>query len=79
MHSLIVVAHPEPSSYTHAVVEQVIAGLKEEPENTVEIADLTAEGFDPRYTRADYAAFRGERPPPADAVAEQARIDRLIC
>jgi NAD(P)H dehydrogenase (quinone) len=76
MHSLIVFAHPEPSSYAHAVVEQVIAGLEEDPENTFEIADLIAEGFDPRFTQADYGAFRGGTPPPADAVAEQARIDR---
>jgi NAD(P)H dehydrogenase (quinone) len=76
MHSLIVVAHPEPASYTQALVEQVIAGLKEDPANTFEVADLTAEGFDPRYSPADYTAFRGGTPPPADAVAEQARIDR---
>jgi NAD(P)H dehydrogenase (quinone) len=76
MHSLIVVAHPEPASYTQALVEQVIAGLKEDPENTFEVADLTAEGFDPRYSPADHFAFRGGTPPPADAVAEQARIDR---
>jgi NAD(P)H dehydrogenase (quinone) len=76
MHSLIVVAHPEPASYTQALVEQVIAGLKEDPENTFEVADLTAEGFDPRYSPADHFAFRGGTPPPADAVAEQARINR---
>jgi NAD(P)H dehydrogenase (quinone) len=76
MHSLIVVAHPEATSYTHAVVEQVIAGLKDDPQNTFEIADLTAEGFDPRYTEADYRAFNAGAAPPADAVAEQARIDR---
>ncbi|WP_377295918.1 NAD(P)H-dependent oxidoreductase [Rhizobium sp. SGZ-381] len=76
MHSLIVIAHPEALSYTHAVAEQVIAGLQEDPQNTVEIADLTAEGFDPRYTGADYRAFRDGMVLPADTVAEQARIDR---
>ncbi|MDY6962592.1 MAG: NAD(P)H-dependent oxidoreductase [Pseudomonadota bacterium] len=77
MHSLIVVAHPEAGSYTHAVADQVITGLKKDPQNTFEIADLTADGFDPRYTGADYRAFSGRTVPPADAVAEQARIDRV--
>ncbi|MCV3768150.1 NAD(P)H-dependent oxidoreductase [Rhizobium sp. TRM95796] len=76
MHSLLVIAHPEAGSYTNAVAEQVIAGLKEDPQNTVEIANLTVEGFDPRYTGADYRAFRDGTAPPADVVAEQARIDR---
>ncbi|MGE6738975.1 NAD(P)H-dependent oxidoreductase [Allorhizobium pseudoryzae] len=76
MHSLIVIAHPDAGSYTHAVAKQVIAGLQEDPQNTVEIADLTAEGFDPSYTDADYRAFRDGTALPADVVAEQARIDR---
>lgn len=76
MHSLIVIAHPDAGSYTHAVAKQVIAGLQEDPQNTVEIADLTAEGFDPRYTGADYRAFRDATALPADIIAEQARIDR---
>ena len=76
MHSLIVIAHPEAGSYTHAVAKQVIDGLKEDPQNTFEIADLTAENFDPRYVEADYRAFRDGTVPPADALAEQARIDR---
>lgn len=76
MHSLIIIAHPEAGSYTHAVAQQVIAGLQEDPQNTFEIVDLTVEGFDPRYTGADYRAFRDGAVLPADAVAEQARIDR---
>jgi NAD(P)H dehydrogenase (quinone) len=76
MHSLIVIAHPEATSYTHSVAEQVIAGLKEDPQNSYELADLTAEAFDPRYTHADHRAFREGITPPADALAEQARIDR---
>ncbi|WP_337269958.1 NAD(P)H-dependent oxidoreductase [Oryzifoliimicrobium ureilyticus] len=76
MHSLIVIAHPEASSYTRAVAEQVIAGLKEDPQNTFEIADLTAEKFDPRYQGADYRAFRDLNAPPSDVLAEQSRIDR---
>ena len=44
--------------------------------HTVEIADLAAEGFDPRYTCADHLVHRTRAAPPADVLAEQARIDR---
>jgi NAD(P)H dehydrogenase (quinone) len=77
MHSLIVVAHPEPGSLTHAVANRIgDAILSASNGNTVEIADLAAEGFDPRFNQADNALFRMTAPPPADVVAEHARIDR---
>ncbi len=44
--------------------------------HTFEIADLAAEGFDPRYTIADHRVHRTRATPPADVQAEQARIDR---
>ncbi len=49
MHSLIVVAHPEPGSLTHAVASRVGDAILAASSNTVEIADLAAEGFDPRF------------------------------
>lgn len=77
MHSLIVVAHPEPGSLTHAVANRIgDVILSASNSNTVEIADLAAEGFDPRFNQADNALFRMTAPPPADVVAEHARIDR---
>lgn len=75
MHALIVVAHHDPQSLTHSVAAQVAAGLTAAG-HTVEIADLAAEGFDPRYTAADHAVHRTRATPPADVRAEQARIDR---
>ena len=75
MHALIVVAHHDPQSLTHAVAAQVAAGLSSSG-HTVEIADLAAEGFDPRYTCADHLVHRTRATPPADVLAEQARIDR---
>lgn len=77
MHTLIVVAHHDPLSLTHGVVTRIADGLAlADSANTVEIADLWAEGFDPRFGPADWAVHHREAPPPADVIAEQARIDR---
>ena len=75
MHALIVVAHHDPQSLTHSLAAQVAAGLSASG-HTFEIADLAAEGFDPRYNAADQRVHRTCAEPPADVVAEQARIDR---
>ncbi|UGX84987.1 NAD(P)H-dependent oxidoreductase [Phyllobacterium meliloti] len=75
MHALIVVAHPEPTSLSHSIAAQVAEGLSLSS-HTFEIADLSAEAFDPRYSAADLAVHRTQATPPADVVAEQARIDR---
>ncbi len=77
MHALIVLAHPLASSLSHSIVTQIAEGIiQSNPDNSVEIADITKEGFDPRFSIADIAAFHKEAPPPADVIAEQARIDR---
>lgn len=76
MHALIVAAHPDPNSLTHSVAAQVAAGVQSGPGNSSELADLAAEGFDPRFNAADLAVHRTQAPPPADVAAEQARIDR---
>lgn len=75
MHALLVVAHHDPKSLTHSLAVQVAAGLTAAG-HTYEIADLAAEGFDPRYTAADHRVHRTHAEPPADVLAEQARIDR---
>lgn len=77
MHTLIVVAHPEPGSLTHSVAARVAEGVSlSGRENTFEIADLAAEAFDPRFTASDIAVNRTHAPPTADVAAEQARVDR---
>lgn len=78
MHTLIVVAHPEPYSLTQSLAAQVGEGIiTSDPGNSFEIADLSAEAFDPRFTAADLAVHRKTGPIPADVAAEQARIDRV--
>ncbi len=76
MHALIVTSHPNADALTHAVAAQVAAGLSaSDTAHTVEIADLAAEGFDPRFTSNDIAVHLRQAPPSADVVAEQARLD----
>ncbi len=77
MHALIVVAHPDPGSLSHAIAARIAEGaLLSTPGASAETVDLAAEGFDPRFGAADLAAYRREAPPPPDVAAEQARIDR---
>lgn len=77
MHALIVVAHSDPNSLTHAVAGQIAQTVSNSRAgHSVEIADLAAEGFDPRFSADDLAAFRSTSPAAADIAAEQARIDR---
>ena len=77
MRTLIVLSHPDPASLTHAVAARIAEAVGfTDPDRKVEIADLAAEGFDPRFGAADLALFRGRAQPSADVLAEQARIDR---
>jgi NAD(P)H dehydrogenase (quinone) len=75
MHALIVIAHHDPQSLTHSLAKQAAAGITAAG-HTFEIADLAAEGFDPRYSAADHKVHRTRATPPADVLAEQARLDR---
>jgi NAD(P)H dehydrogenase (quinone) len=77
MHALIVIAHPNPKSLTHSVAAHIADGVTGTgAENSFEIADLTAEGFDPRFTETDIAVHLRQATPTADVVGEQARLDR---
>ena len=75
MHALIVVSHPNTDSLTHAVAARIGAGLVHE-QHSFEIADLSAEGFQPAYTTADIAGFLQQGQTSADIRAEQQRIDQ---
>ncbi|WP_395677480.1 NAD(P)H-dependent oxidoreductase [Inquilinus sp.] len=75
MHALVVVAHPDPRSLTHAVATRLAEGVAGTG-HSAEIADLMAEGFDPRFNATDHAVHLKQAAPSADVLAEQARIDR---
>ncbi|AIX73329.1 MAG: NAD(P)H-dependent oxidoreductase [Mixta calida] len=77
MHALIVFAHPDSTSHTHAVAKQIAEGIASAgEEHTFELVDLAAEGFDPRFSAADYQQFKGQTVLPDDVNAEQQRIKR---
>ncbi|CAB3954300.1 Glutathione-regulated potassium-efflux system ancillary protein KefF [Achromobacter insolitus] len=77
MHALIVVAHPDPASLTHAVARQVAEGISAFGSgHTFEIADLTAEGFDPGFTQRDVLLAQGKAEPLPEIAAEHARLER---
>ncbi|MEM7060738.1 MAG: NAD(P)H-dependent oxidoreductase [Pseudomonadota bacterium] len=79
MHVLTVLDHPDPNSFTRAAAEAFGAGA-EAAGHQVELDDLHAEGFDPRWSVPDLAQFE-DQPMPNDVLAEQAKIDRadVVC
>ncbi|WP_440981543.1 NAD(P)H-dependent oxidoreductase [Shinella sumterensis] len=76
MHVLIVTAHPDPASYTHATVARLVDGLKSVPGTTHEILDLASSGFDPLFSIADNDLFHVGGQTPADVVDQQGRVDK---
>jgi NAD(P)H dehydrogenase (quinone) len=73
MRVLSVFVHPSREGFCGAVHAAVVEGL-EAAGHEVRIADLYAEGFDPRFGVGDYAQFDGE-PMPDDVLREQARVE----
>lgn len=77
MHALIVVSHPNPESFTHAVAGEVARGIAASgTANTHEVADLASEGFDPRFSAADHALHLQLASATDDVAREHARLDR---
>ena len=72
MNTLIVTAHPDPGSLTHATAAQLHQLLGEESARLVHLAQ---EGFDPRFTPNDRRVYVGGGTADPDVVAEQQRLD----
>jgi NAD(P)H dehydrogenase (quinone) len=70
MTALIVAAHPDPDSLTLALARRLAEDLP-----PAELADLAAEGFDPRFRAADRHSYRVAGEYPADVASEQRRLD----
>lgn len=79
MHILTVLDHPNPKSFSAAVANSFMQGAQSAG-HSVELADLHAEQFDPRWTMADVEAD-GDAGAMEDVAGEQARIARAdaIC
>jgi len=72
VNTLIVTAHPDQASLTVGIAQQLLEALKP---GKAAVADLADEGFDPRFSLADRACYRGDGETPADVVREQVRLD----
>ena len=79
MRVLVVYAHPNPESFTHALLERVTAGLADAGHD-LKVNDLYATGFDPVFRLEDSVQFAHESVPeelleemnPAQTVLEMA-------
>lgn len=74
MHVLTILDHPDQASFTSAIAKEFCTGA-EFAGHTTELADLHAEGFDPRWSIADVNGDSSGQAP-EDVLAEQARIGR---
>lgn len=74
MHVLTVLDHPNPAAFSAVVAQRFMAGAQAAG-HTTELADLHAEGFDPRWSMADIDGDAKATPPP-DVAKEQDRIAR---
>lgn len=72
MNTLIVTAHPDPDSLTASSAARLQEALSTE---SVELADLAGEGFDPRFGPDDRATYQDVAEAPSDVVREQRRLD----
>ena len=72
MNHLVILAHPNPQSFSHAIADTVVRRL-EAAGHTVRVRDLYALGFSPVLQPADFVAFKAGQIP-ADIAAEQEEL-----
>ena len=78
MNWYILLAHPHPESFNHAVCNALIAGL-EQSGVIYEVNDLYATEFDPIMAGDDFNQFEDGGVLPADVLLEQDKVDRADC
>ena len=61
MRALVVVAHPNPESFTHACAHAAVTGLQRGGHD-VEVLDLYSMGFAPAMTEAERHAYHSDQP-----------------
>jgi NAD(P)H dehydrogenase (quinone) len=72
MNVLVVYAHPNPKSFSHAILEEFTKGLKDGG-HTYEVVDLHAENFDPVTKLEDLGQFAGGQMP-EDVLEQQKKV-----
>ena len=73
MKVLVVLAHPNPDSFSHAIVDKVSATLADYG-HSVSVIDLYAIGYSPIMTRAELAAYPTSTPAIDPMVIEHTRL-----
>ena len=63
MRVLVVLAHPRPDSFNHALTRELCAGLAEAG-HQADLADLYAEGFRPELDAEDFRRLQAGNTPP---------------
>jgi NAD(P)H dehydrogenase (quinone) len=76
MHVLVVYAHPNPQSFSHALLEKVAQGLADGG-HTHDVVDLYGEGFDPVFRMEDLGQF--VHPTVPDRVLDEMQLrERMV-
>ena len=72
----VLLAHPNPGSFNHAVCSAFVEGLKEAGA-AYKVNDLYASGFNPLMAGDDFKQFEDSGILPKDVVAEQGKVDEV--
>jgi putative NADPH-quinone reductase len=73
MKVLVVLAHPNPDSFSHAIVDRVVSTLANR-EHSVSVIDLYGLEYSPALTRAELAAYPTSEPAIDPMVTEHTRL-----
>lgn len=76
MRVLVIIAHPNPQSFTHATATEFTRGLADGGHKS-QVVDLNAIGFNPVFQVQDYAQFQDPPIPgrvPNDVAEQQAKV-----
>jgi len=78
MNWYILLAHPNPGSFNHAVCDAFVDGLAQAGAS-YEVNDLYATGFNPLMAGDDFNQFEDGGILPADVLEEQAKVEWADC
>jgi putative NADPH-quinone reductase len=73
MKVLVVLAHPNPDSFSHAIVDRVVSTLANR-EHSVSVIDLYGLDYSPALTRAELSAYPTSEPAIDPMVIEHTRL-----
>ena len=78
MNWYVLLAHPNPGSFNHAVCNAFMEGL-DQAGASYEVNDLYASRFNPMMAGDDFNQFEDGGALPADVLDEQAKVERADC